>query len=261
MGPDKALARVLALTGVGYPRGVLGEETWELGRALAGEGPPGADVEALTLRAAQVHWETLRGAMAAAVERGEREAQGPDVQAFATVREWAEDPDPGNPFSRALAVRAAVELAASGRRARRILRDAEVQIAAADDVHTAARATSVAGAIVVELLDLDPEDFLPEITEHTGNIGSDREEESVDELARATGDEEIRAWARAALTGVSDPDAPAASAAIAQLAAGEPPEDPAKDLVWVPAILALVEQAIERALIDEASAAARGGGD
>ncbi len=256
MNPDEALARVLALTGVALPRGVLGEESWELGRALAGEGPDDADVAALADRAARVHWETLRGPMEAAVLQGARAASGPDVQAFAIVGEWAGDPDPDNPFARALAVRAAVELAASGARARGLLREAEADLAAADDVHAAARATSVAGAVVVELLDLDPDDFLPEITEH---IGASRGEDAVDDLARATGDAEIRGWARAAVAGIGDPQAPAATAALAQLAAGDPPSDPAHDLVWVPTILALVEQAIERALVDEASAAARKG--
>ena len=39
------------------------------------------------------------------------------------------------------------------------------------------------------------------------------------------------------------------------LATGPPPADPAEDLVWVPTILALVEEAIERALVDEAEEA------
>lgn len=255
MGPDEALARVLALTGVGLPRGVLGEESWALGRALAGEDD--GEVGELADRAARRHWEALRGPMEAAVRHGARSAEGDDVEAFDVVREWAADPDPDNPFARALAVRAAVELAASGARARGHLRDAEEEIAA-DDLMAAARATSVAGAVVVELLDLDPEDFLPEIVEH---IGADRSEESVDALARATGDVEIRAWARSAVAGVSDEGAPAASAALAQLAGGDPPSDPAQDLIWVPAILALVEQAIERALVEEAGAADPAAGD
>ena len=33
------------------------------------------------------------------------------------------------------------------------------------------------------------------------------------------------------------------------LAAGPPPADPAEDLVWVPTILSLVEEGIERALV------------
>lgn len=251
MSPDEALARVLALTGVGLPRGVLGEESWALGRALAGEGDDGEDVAELADRAARLHWETLRGPMEAAVAAGRRDATGDDVEAFDIVGEWASDPDPDNPFARALAVRAAVELAASGRRARELLREAEGALGGGD-VQAAGRAAGMAGAVVVELLDLDPDDFLPEITEH---IGSARSEESVDDLARATGDVEIREWARAAVAGVSDPAAPLASAALAQLADGEPPSDPAQDLVWVPAMLALVEQAVERALVEESSAA------
>ncbi len=39
------------------------------------------------------------------------------------------------------------------------------------------------------------------------------------------------------------------------LAAGPPPEDPSEDLIWVPTILALTSEAIERSLADEAAAA------
>ncbi len=35
------------------------------------------------------------------------------------------------------------------------------------------------------------------------------------------------------------------------LAAGPPPADPAEDLVWVPTILLLVQEAVERSLADE----------
>jgi hypothetical protein len=39
---------------------------------------------------------------------------------------------------------------------------------------------------------------------------------------------------------------------VRHLASGAPPEDPAEDLVWVPTILSLAEEAIERALVDDA---------
>ena len=250
--PDDALARVLALTGVGLPRGVLGAETVALADALAGRG---GDVEALAGRAAAAHWGELRGPMEAAVRRGAREAAGgPDEEAFALVLGWAADPDPDNPFARALAVRAAVELDAARARAREHLRAAEPALLA-DDVHAAARATQVAGALAVALLDLDPDDFGPEIAAYAGGA---RAEEDVDELARATGDPEIREWARRAVVTVDEPDAPTAVAAVAQVADGPPPEDPAEDLVWVPAILALAEEAVERAVVEQAE---RGPGD
>ena len=43
------------------------------------------------------------------------------------------------------------------------------------------------------------------------------------------------------------------------LASGDPPEDPAEDLVWVPTILALTQEAVERSLVDEATAAEAAG--
>ena len=48
------------------------------------------------------------------------------------------------------------------------------------------------------------------------------------------------------------PEAPAASAGVRHLASGAPPDDPAEDLVWVPTILSMAEEAIERALVEEA---------
>jgi hypothetical protein len=53
-----------------------------------------------------------------------------------------------------------------------------------------------------------------------------------------------------------DPEAPAAAAAVRHLASGAPPEDPAEDLVWVPTILSLAGEGIERSLADEAGSAA-----
>lgn len=248
MSPDEALARVLSRTGVGFPRGVLGDETRELAAALSGRAV--GDVARLADASAAVHWPQLQGPMEAAVQRGERNAEGDDREAFAIVGEWAADPDPDNPFARALAVRAAVEWAAAHARAREHLRAAEDELGD-DAVRAAARATTAAGAMAVELLDLDPDDFMPEIVAY---IDAGRSEEAVEELARITGDVEIRRWARDTVRGVDDDEAPLTVAAVRQISAGAPPEDPAADLVWVPTILALAEAAVERALVEEASA-------
>jgi hypothetical protein len=245
--PEDALARVLAASGVSLPRGVLGDETRDLADALAGRGA--GDIAELAGRAAAVHWAVLRGPMEAAVARGARDAGGPDVEAFEVVLGWARDPDPDNPFARALVVRAAGELEAARARAREYLREAEASLSQ-DDVRAAARATTVAGAMAVALLDLDPEDFEPEIAEY---VGGARAEEDVEALARATGDMEIRGWARSAVSEIEEPDAVRAVAAVRQVAAGPPPPDPSHDLVWVPAILALAEEAVERALAAEAA--------
>jgi len=248
--PDEALLRVLALTGLSLPRGVLGPETWALARALSDDAATGADPAELAGAASAAHWPQLRGPMEAALLRARARADEGDDEAFAIVLEWAGDDDPDSPLARALAVRAATELAAAGDRSRARLRAAEAAVAEGGP-GAAVVATTTAGAIAADLLDLDPEDFGPEIAIY---VTAGSREEDLDELARATGDPEIREWARAAVASTDSPDAPEASAALAVLSSGPPPGDPAEDLIWVPTILALTEEAIERALVDEASA-------
>jgi hypothetical protein len=252
--PEESLARVLALTGVALPRGVLGPETWALVDALAGRGGDDDELDRLMARAAAMHWDALRGPMRAAIARGAHGAHDhDDRRAFALVLGWADDPDPGNPLARALVGRAALELEGARRRAGERLRAAEATVAV-EDVAAAAHASAAAGAVAILVLDLDPDDFAFEIAHF---VGGARDERDVEELARATGDAEIRAWARSALAGIDEPDAPVASDAVRRLAAAATPEDPADDLVWVPAMLALVEEAVERALAGDAE---QGGG-
>lgn len=246
MRPDQALARVLSRSGVAFPRGVLGAESWALANALSGDG---GDPAALAGAAAAEHWPHLRGAIQAAVVRAAQEADASDAEAYAIVGAWAADADPDNPLARALAARAALELGAARNRARGHLREMEDDLDP-DPVRLAGRAAAVAGAISVELLDLDAEDFLPEITDY---VAADRSEEGIDRLARTTGDLEIRRWARAALAELTDPKAPRACEVVLRVAHGEVPDDPAADLVWAPTILALAEEAIERALVEEAA--------
>jgi hypothetical protein len=248
VNPEEALLRVLARTGLGFPRGVLGPETWALARALSDEGAPGADPAELAGVAAAAHWPELRGPMEAALLRGAAAAGPEDREAFEIVLPWAADEDPDNPLARALAVRAATELAAAGDRARQRLRAAEAAIAEGGPGAAVAAATA-AGAIAADLLDLDPEDFDQEIAAY---VEAGRRSEDIAQLARSTGEPEIRAWARGAVAATDDGEAPAASAGVRHLASGAPPEDPAEDLVWVPTILSLAEEAIERALVDEA---------
>ncbi len=252
MTPEEALLRVLALTGLGFPRGVLGPEIWALARALSEEGAPGADPAELAEAAAEAHWPELRGPMDAALRRGAAAAGPEDREAFAIVLPWAADESPDNPLARALAVRAATELAAADARARERLRAAEGAIAEGGPGAAIAAATA-AGAIAADLLDLDPEDFGQEIATY---VEAGRRPEDIAQLARSTGDPEIRAWARGAVAAADDGEAPAAAAGVRHLASGPPPEDPAEDLVWVPTILSLAEEAIERALVDEAGDAA-----
>jgi len=246
MTPEESLSRVLALTGLSLPRGVLGPETWALARALSDE-PGAGDPAELAGAAASAHWPELRGPMEAALLRARTRADERDQEAFATVLAWAADDDPDTPLARALAVRAATELAAAGARARALLRAAE-QTVSESGAEAAVAASTAAGAMAADLLDLDPEDFAPEIAEYVAGGGR---AEDVDALARATGDLEIRTWARSAVASTDDPAAPMAAAAVRHLASGPPPDDAALDLVWVPTILALTQEAIERSLAEE----------
>jgi hypothetical protein len=50
-------------------------------------------------------------------------------------------------------------------------------------------------------------------------------------------------------------DAPDATRAVRGLSAGDPPEDAAQDTVWVPAILLLVAEGLERSLANEVEGA------
>ena len=247
MSPEEALLRVLALTGLSYPRGVRGPETSALARALSDEADPAADPAALAEAAAAAHWPDLRGPMEAALLRGRSAAGAEDQEAFETVLGWAADENPDTPLARALAVRAATELAAAGTRSRERLRAAEEAVAQGGPAAAVAAATA-AGAIAADMLDLDPEDFAQEIATY---VEAGRRPEDIAELARATGDPEIRTWARSAVAATDDPRAPAASEGVRHLASGPPPPDAAEDLVWVPTILSLAEEAIERALVED----------
>ena len=132
-------------------------------------------------------------------------------------------------------MRAATELAAAGARARERLRAAEAVIAEGGPPAAVAAATT-AGAIAADLLDLDPEDFAPEIAAY---VEGGRRAEDIAELARATADPEIRAWARARRRRHRRPRGARGGRRRAPPRHRAPPADPAEDLVWVPTILAL----------------------
>ncbi|HWH14828.1 MAG TPA: hypothetical protein VNT51_08770, partial [Miltoncostaeaceae bacterium] len=231
-GADDArrVARVLRRTGLGYPRGVLGEETVRLAEALEGPGGALADLDARVGEAAAALWPELRASTEAALRRHLATAQGGEAEDLRAVLVWAGTDDAVNPLARALAVRAAQELAAAVARAAEAMRNAEQAIAQGGESGALAAARAV-GVMVAELLDLDPEDYAPEVVAY---VDAGEDARALDELARATGDEETRAWAREAVRAMAPPDAPAAAAAVRSLAQGEPPDDPAQDAVWVP---------------------------
>jgi hypothetical protein len=177
-------------------------------------------------------------------------AEGADVDDLVAVLAWAEADDPANPLARALVVRAAQELALAVRRAEECLERVERQVAAGGPEAAVAAARAV-GAAAVVLLDLDPEDFAPEIADY---VDAEETPAALDELARTTGDADTRAWARDAVRVLDPPAAPAAAAAARELAEGPPPGDAAGDAVWVPVVLALVDEAFERVLVEDDTA-------
>lgn len=242
--PREVLARVLRRTGLAFPRGVVGEEVAALAAALGTPGTPPRRLDALVSDAATALWPELSASTAAALRMHRSRAAGTDAADLDLALGWAEADDADNPLARALVVRAAQELAASLDRAERILVQAEPAIAEGGRNAAVAAARAV-GAAAVALLDLDPEDFAPEIAEY---VDAGEDGDALDHLTRRTGDIETRAWAREALLVLGPGAAPRASAAARDLAAGAPPEDPAEDAVWVPVMLALVEEAFERAL-------------
>ena len=129
------------------------------GRAGAGE------LDALVTAASHDLWADLQPPTLAAVRMHLARADGQDRADLETVIGWAELEDPDNPLARALTVRAAQELATALRRAEDQLRAVEPSVAAGgrDGAVAAARAL---GAVVVLLLDLDPEDFAIEIVDY-----------------------------------------------------------------------------------------------
>ena len=75
-------------------------------------------------------------------------------------------------------------------------------------------------------------------------------------LVRATGDDEIREWAREAIQSLEVPAPPSALASVKRMADGPVPEDPAADVLWTAAMVVLAEDAIDLAT---AASAGQGG--
>ncbi|MGB1377044.1 MAG: hypothetical protein ACPG7S_04370, partial [Miltoncostaeaceae bacterium] len=182
--------------------------------------------------------------------RADRPEDPGDDRALAVAEQFAADADPGNPLALALAERAGLDLAAVRARALdRLEALAAVQGADPGRPEALVALATTAGRSVVDLLDLDPEDFAPEIADYAD--ASTPADEATPRLARATGDAEVREWAREAVRGLEVPAPPAALAAVRRMADGPPPEDPADDVLWTAAIIVLAEDAIDMATADE----------
>ena len=241
-----AMRRVIAMTGLAFPRGLLGPEATELAAAIGAGAPDRDEVDALINKVATAQWPVLQGPMAAALSRAERPDDAGDDRSLALAEEFAADADPYNPLALALAERAGLDLAAARARALdRLEALAGTQGSDPGRPEALVALATTAGRTVVDLLDLDPEDFGPEISDYA-DAGTSPEA-ATPRLARATGDDEIRAWAREALMSLDVPAPPLALASIKRMAEGPVPEDPADDALWTATVIVLAEDAIDMA--------------
>jgi len=241
-----AMRRVIAMTGMAFPRGLLGPEATQLAAAIGAGAPDRDEVDALIKQVATAQWPVLQGPMAAALSRAERSDDAADDRSLVVAEEFAADADPHNPLALALAERAGLDLAAARARALdRLEVLAATQGTDPERPEALIALATTAGRTVVDLLDLDPEDFGPEIADYADACTSP--EVATPRLARATGDDEIRAWARESLLALDVPAPPIALASIKRLAEGPVPEDPAEDALWTATVIVLAEDAIDTA--------------
>jgi len=255
-----AMRRVIAMTGLSFPRGLLGPEAMELAAAIGAGAPDRAEVDALITQVATAQWPVLQGPTAAALARAERPDDAADDRSLAVAEEFAADADPGNPLALALAERAGLDLAAVRARAQdRLEALAAIQGTEPGRPEALVALATTAGRIAADLLDLDPEDFGPEISDYA-DAGTSAEA-ATPRLVRATGDDEIRSWAREAVMGLDVPAPPAALASVKGLANGPVPDDPADDVLWTATIVVLAEDAIDMATAEQAGDAAEGAAD
>jgi hypothetical protein len=245
------MRRVVDFAGLAFPRGVLGPEAMDLATALGLSDADPELIDTLVRRVAAAQWIALQGPMNAALARVDAPTSASDAQSLERARVFAEDADPENPFALALAERAGHDLAAVRARALdRLEALAAAQADGADRPEALVALASTAGRITADLLDLDPDDFAAEVAAYA-DVDTTAEAASP-ALVRATGDEEIRAWAREALSSLEVPAPPNALAAVRSLAAGPVPADPTDDVLWTATIIVLAEDAIDLATTEVA---------
>ncbi len=233
---------LIVRTAVVFPRGVLGAEARAFADAIVA-GAAADELDRLRDATAAAHWDALRLAIGASVEQAVGDT--PDVLATEAL-ELTCDERPDNPFALALADAAGRSLAAVIERNTERLGVLERRLTGGASPDT--ELALVIGAIVIDLLDLDPPDYEEEIAAY---LAADETDAAGRDLARSTGDVDSRDWAREELRRVDARDAPVTSRAVQVLATGPTPEDPAEDAVWVAAMLALVEQAVEVVVVSQ----------
>jgi hypothetical protein len=237
--PRADLIARLVRVGVEFPRGLLGDEAWELGNLIREQGAP---PEEAVVGASRAHWEPLRAAIGAALAR----AEGSGLVEPGSLSELTGDSDPTNALALALSEQAGRALAA-------VLERADAQIAALPESAEPSKVVVVAGAIAADCIDLSSLDYEDEIETY---LRAGETPAAMRDLTRETGDDELRAWAHDALdeldrrghvTGLSRLRSVVSSAGV--------PVDAAEDALWIGVVTALVAEAIDIALAAEASAA------
>jgi hypothetical protein len=235
---------VLQVEGVEIPRLLVAENALEAAVQIASGDSAGRALAPRVERAAEALWPEMSGPVEAAIRRGAATVAPDEDDAFVMALEWTSADARDNPLALALVARASAALGSAISRSEERLRAAEVTVANGGPQAAVAAATAV-GSNVIDLLDLDVEDYEPELVVF---VDQDQSPEALDRLARETGDDELRALARELIGVLSPEDAPSTVAAVAELADGPPPEDPAQDATWVPAMIALAEEAITLAM-------------
>ncbi|MSO43848.1 MAG: hypothetical protein EXQ74_00830 [Thermoleophilia bacterium] len=244
LGDIAAMRRVIGVTGITFPRGLLGPEAMDLAVAIGTADPDPAEVDALIRQVAAVQWPLLKGPIAAALARATRSDDPTTDRLLAVAESMATDADPGNALALALAERSGRDLAAV--RVRAVDRLEALALTGAGERSGSATLTALAtatGRITADCLDLDPEDFGSEIAAYAAERMSASTATST--LTRSTGDPEIRQWARDAIATLDVPAPPDALAAVRGMAAGPLPDDPADDRLWTATIIVLAEEAID----------------
>ena len=233
--PAERIGRALDRTGVELPRGLL------IPDALALSAPPESErARALIAAIAASNWPIVRAPIGAALQRAEVGADDALRADIDAALAWVEDPNPGNPLAMQIALRAGRDLAAALERADR-------HLASLGEAPVPADILPTAGEIVVDLIDLDVDDLAEEIGAF---VQANETDDALAELARATGDVEIREFAREALTALDLPGRGDVLADVRDAVAEGPlPEDPALDPLWVSVIQAMAREAIELASV------------
>ena len=216
---------------------MLGDAAWDLARVTrVDEDPPADAVRTVSTE----HWSDLREAIGSALRRAEASgATGLDGLIALSA-----DDDPGNPLALALAEQAGRALAG-------VLERAKARMATLPGTTEPGVILGAAGSIAADCLDLSSADFEDEIETY---LRAGETPAALRDLARETGDAELRAWAHEALDELDRRDLVEGISRLRAIVSGAGvPADAADDLLWMGVVSSLAEEAIDIAMAAEAS--------